>query len=225
MCSSNKTALFRMRVLIDHGRLLTGLSRRLAMHSLGAGDPQSHLVNINRGKQMKQLLPAAATLLSIAFAAPASAGLNVGAQAPDFSTPGIQGSTTLTVDLAVLLKMGPVVIFFFPSVFTGGSTEESHEFADNIDKFRAAGATVVGMSREPIDALARFSIEECAGKFPLAWAGPSIVAGFDVNDNSNFTTRTTYVIAPTGKIAFVHDDEDYRAHVKSSLAFVQGMKR
>jgi thioredoxin-dependent peroxiredoxin len=167
----------------------------------------------------------AAGLLSLAFAAPASAALAVGAKAPDFSTPGVQGSSVMTVDLSDLLKKGLVVIFFFPSVFAGGSSEEGREFADNIDNFRAAGAAVIGMSREPVDALARFSTEECAGKFPIASADLSIVTGFDVNDNANFTTRTTYVIAPSGKIAFVFDDDDYRAHVKKALAFVQGMKR
>ena len=174
---------------------------------------------------MKQLFPTAAALLSMAFAAPASAALAVGAQAPDFSTPGAQGGTAVSLDLSELLKKGPVVIFFLPTVFTGGSSEEGHEFADNIDKFRAAGATVVGMSRDPLDALARFSIEECGSKFPIASADLSVVTGFDVNDSANFTTRTTYVIAPGGKIAFVHDDDDYRGHVKSTLAFVQGMKR
>jgi peroxiredoxin Q/BCP len=173
---------------------------------------------------MKHLLPTAATLLSMVFATSASAALAVGAPAPDFSAPGAQGGTAMTVALSELLKRGPVVIFFFPSVFTGGSDLESREFADTIDKFHAAGASVVGMSRDPLDALARFSTEECAGKFPMASAGSDIVAGFDVNDNSNFTTRTTYVIAPTGKIAFVHDDDDYRSHVKNTLAFVQGMK-
>jgi peroxiredoxin len=167
---------------------------------------------------------AAATLLSLAFVTPASAALAVGTQAPNFSAPGVQGGTTMTVDLSTL-KKGPVVIFFFPSVFAGGSSEECHEFADNIDKFRAAGATVIGMSRDPLDALARFSAEECAGKFPLASADLNIVTGFDVNDNANFATRTTYVIVPSGNIAFVLDDDDYRAHVKKSLAFVQGMKR
>jgi thioredoxin-dependent peroxiredoxin len=173
---------------------------------------------------VKPLFPTAAALLSMAFATPAFAALTVGAQAPDFSAPGVQGGATMTVGLSELLKTGPVVIFFFPSVFNGGSAAESHEFADNIDKFRAAGATVVGMSRDTVDALTRFSTEESAGKFPMASAGPSVVAGFDVNDNSNFTTRTTYVIEPTGKIAFVHDDDDYRGHVKNTLAFVQGMK-
>src|SRR3974377_1312986 len=96
---------------------------------------------------------AAATLLSLAFAPPPSAAaLAVGAQAPNFSTPGVQGGTAMTVDLSALLKKGPVVIFFFPSVFAGGSSEESHEFADNITKFRAAGATVIGVAAGRVQA-------------------------------------------------------------------------
>jgi peroxiredoxin Q/BCP len=174
---------------------------------------------------MKPLFPTAAALLSMAFATPAFAALTVGTQAPDYSAPGVQGGATMTVGLSELLKTGPVVIFFFPSVFTGGSAEEGHEFADNIDQFRAAGASVVGMSRDPRDALARFSTQECAGKFPIASADLELVTGFDVNDNANFTTRTTYVIAPTGKIVFVDNDDDYRGHVKKTLAFVQEMKR
>jgi peroxiredoxin Q/BCP len=174
---------------------------------------------------MKSVAIATVVLLSLALALPAFAALAVGAQAPDFSVSGIQGSAVMTVNLSELLKKGPVVIFFFPSVFAGGSAEESHEFADDIDKFRAAGATVVGSSRDPIDALTRFSTENCAGKFPMVSAELRIVTGYDVNDNANFATRTTYVIAPTGKIAFVLDEDDYSGHVKKTLAFVQGMQR
>jgi peroxiredoxin len=131
----------------------------------------------------------------------------------------------MTVNLYELLKKGPVVIFVIPYVFNSGSAAESREFADNIDKFRAAGASVVGMSRDSIDTLARFSTDECASKFPMASASESIVNGFGVNDNANFATRTTYVIAPSGKIVFVHDDDDYSGHFKRALAFVQGMKQ
>jgi len=174
---------------------------------------------------MKQLFPTAAILLGLVFATPAPAALAVGAPAPNFSIPGAQGGTAMTIDLSELLKKGPVVLFFFPSVFIGGSAEEGHEFADNIDRFRAAGAAVIGLSRDPLEALARFSTEECSGIFPIASADLGLVTGFDVNDNSNFTTRTSYVIGRTGKIAFVHDDDDYRSHVKSTLAFLQAMPR
>jgi peroxiredoxin Q/BCP len=175
---------------------------------------------------MKPILTALATqALALALTSPASAALAVGAQAPDFTAGGTQGGTGMTVALSALLKKGPVVLYFFPSAFTGGSPAECHEFADNIDRFRAAGATVLGMSRDTLDTLARFSTEECASKFPLASADESIVDGFDVNDGAMFNTRTTYVIAPSGKIAFVHDDDDYSDHVKNALAFVQAMKK
>ena len=174
---------------------------------------------------MKPILTALATLaLALALITPASAALAVGAQAPDFTAHGAQGGTIMTVNLSDLLKKGPVVLYFFPSVFSGGSSAESREFADNIDKFRAAGATVLGMSRDTLDTLARFSTEECASKFPMASADESTVNGFDVNDGAQFNTRTTYVIAPSGKIAFVDDDDDYSNHVKRALAFVQAMK-
>ena len=98
-------------------------------------------------------------------------------------------------------------------------------FAENIDKFRAAGASVVGMSRDSVESLTRFSIEQCAGKIPVASADQTLVDAFDVNDGAMFNTRTTYVIATSGKIAFVHDSEDSSGHVKSALAFVQGMTK
>ena len=173
---------------------------------------------------MKRISIIAALALAFAPAAPAAAALAVGAQAPDFSTRGAQGGTIMAVDLSDLLKKGPVVLYFFPAAFTGGCTAESQEFAGNIERFRAAGATVLGMSRDPVDTLARFSAEECGSKFPLASAGPGIIAGFDV-DEAGYASRTTYVIAPSGRIAYVQDDPDYSDHVRGALAFVQGMKK
>jgi peroxiredoxin len=166
---------------------------------------------------------AAAAILSLVVADPAAAALAVGDPAPDFSIDGAQGGTRMTVALAELRQKGPVVIFFFPSAFTDGP--ECRDFAANIDAFHAAGASVVGISRDSIDTLVRFSAEECAGKVPLARASESLVNGFDVNDGAMFTTRATYVVAPSGKIAFVNADMDHAGHARSALAFVQGMAR
>jgi thioredoxin-dependent peroxiredoxin len=165
---------------------------------------------------------AAAGILALVAASPATAALSAGTVAPEFSAPGAQAGETVTVDLAELLKQGPVVVYFFPSAFTDSA--ETREFAMNFDKFRAAGASVVGVSRDAVDTLQRFSVEECDGKFPVASASESLVNAFDVNDGAMFNTRTTYVIAPSGKIVFAHDDNDYRGHIKRSLAFVEEMK-
>jgi len=37
------------------------------------------------------------------------------------------------------------------------------------------------------------------------------------------TDRTSYVIAPSGRIAFVHSEMNYVDHVKSALAAVKAM--
>lgn len=171
---------------------------------------------------MRSTLVAATVVLSMALASPAAAALVVGAPAPDFSVGGAQGASATMIDLSELLAKGPVVIYFFPSAFTEGGVPR--EFAEAIDQFRAAGASVVAMSRDSLDTLVRFSAEQCAGKFPVGSADESLVNAFAVNDGAMFNTRTTYVIAPSGKIAFVHDEPDDRDHVRKALAFVSGMK-
>jgi peroxiredoxin len=172
---------------------------------------------------MKFVIAAALATFGVALAEPASAALAVGDVAPEFAAPAAEAGKVTMVELAALLKKGPVVLYFFPSAFTDPA--ESHDFAANIEKFRAAGATVVGMSRDGVDTLARYSVDAAEGKFPVASAEEKLVNAYDVNDGAMFNTRTTYVIDAQGKIAFVHDDDDYRDHVKRSLAFVEAMKR
>ena len=55
-----------------------------------------------------------------------------------------------TFSLAAALKQGPVVLYFYPAAFTPGCTVEAHEFAEATDKFKAMGATVIGVSHDPI---------------------------------------------------------------------------
>jgi peroxiredoxin len=169
---------------------------------------------------MKYLV--AGLILAASAANPALAALSPGASAPEFSAPGARDGKVVKVELAELLKQGPVVIYFFPSAFTDSA--ETEDFVSNYDRFRAAGASVVGVSRDSVETLQRFSAEEGGGKFPMASANESLVNAFDVNDGAMFNTRTTYVVAPSGKIVFVHDDNEYRNHVKRALAFVEGMK-
>lgn len=172
---------------------------------------------------MKPVLALVTAGLSLAVAGPAAAALAVGAAAPDFDVAGTQGKARTTLVLTELRKQGPVVVFFVPSAFTDAPA--CRDFAASFDRFRAAGVTLIGMSRDALDTLAQFSTEECGGKFPLARADESLVNAFDVNDGAMFNTRTTYVIAPSGKIVFVDDDPEYNSHARSALAFVQGMSK
>ncbi len=176
-------------------------------------------------------MKSAKIILALAAAALGTQGsmaaLAVGAKAPEFTTRGALAGKTFTVTLSHQLKRGPVVLYFFPKAFTPGCSAEAREFAENIDKFKAAGATVIGMSADPVDDLVAFSTKECAGKFAVASAGPNIVSGYDValKMRPGMTDRTSYVVAPSGRIAFVHSEMSYAGHVKSTLAAVEAMKQ
>ena len=168
----------------------------------------------------------AAGAAALALVGSAHAALPVGAKAPDFATRGAIAGKLFDLRLSDALKKGPVVLYFFPAAFTPGCTAEAHEFAEATDDFKKAGATVIGMSADPVDKLAKFSTEECRDKFAVASAGPKIIADYQValKMKPSISDRTSYVIAKTGKIAYVHSALDYKDHVKNTLAAVKSMK-
>ena len=178
----------------------------------------------------RALIVAASALAGLMIAGGAHAALAVGAKAPDFETRGALAGKVFKLKLSQQLKKGPVVLYFFPAAFTPGCTAEAKEFADMSDEFRKHGATVIGMSADPVDKLAQFSTEACRSKFAVASAGPGVVAGYDValkSENPAFagkTTRTSYVISKTRNIVYAHSAMDYRDHVKNTHAAVKAIE-
>ena len=106
-----------------------------------------------------KLLSSCALLGALATAA-AYAALPNGHTAPDFTTQASLAGKPFTFSLADALKKGPVVLYFYPAAFTPGCTVEAHEFAEATDKFKALGATVIGVSHDSIDTLNRFSVSD-----------------------------------------------------------------
>ena len=171
-----------------------------------------------------------APLVALVLAGPAAAALKPGAVAPDFTTRGAIAGKVFQVNLAQQLKKGPVVLYFFPAAGTSGCNAEAKAFAEKVDAFKAAGASVIGMSADPVDKLQTFSAQECAGKFAVASAGPNVIKGYDVllsrpGLTRTLTTRTSYVIGRDGRVAFVHDDMNPAEHVAMTLAAVQKLPK
>ena len=108
---------------------------------------------------MKKLiaLTVAGAFAAAALAAPAFAELKAGAKAPDFTAPAYLAGQPFTYKLADALKKGPVVVYFFPAAHTSGCNVEAHLFSDAIDQFKAAHATVIGVTAGNLDQLADFS--------------------------------------------------------------------
>jgi len=95
---------------------------------------------------MKRFFAAAAFAVASLAALPASAMLQTGVSAPDFSATGMTGGKEFTFKLADALKKGPVVVFFFPAAFTEGCTIETQAFSEKAAEYQAAGATLIGVT-------------------------------------------------------------------------------
>jgi peroxiredoxin Q/BCP len=195
-------------------------------------------------KQLAMGLLAAfgATAVSLS---PALAALKPGDMAPDFSAQGSLGGKDFSFHLKDALKKGPVVVYFYPSAYTGGCDLEAHTFAEQSDKFAAAGATIIGVSADDLTRLKRFSADPnfCAGKFPIASDADTKIAqsynlsvatrpgAKDVNQdeiNHAFIERVTYVIGKDGKILATLSSKDDKLspdqHVDKSLSIVTASK-
>ena len=190
---------------------------------------------------MKKLLLGVA--FSALFAAPSFAALKVGDTAPDFTATASLGGKDFTFHLNDALKKGPVVVYFYPSAYTGGCDLEAHTFAENHEKFDAAGASIIGVSADNLERLNQFAADPnfCAGKFPIASdeslkiansynlqttpgkAGAKDVRGVEIGHG--FIERVTFVVGKDHKILAVMSSKDDGIkpdeHVFKSLAMVE----
>ena len=150
------------------------------------GDNRADVLSGNRPQlwerhDMKKFLAAVAVATAATDRQPRLRRADQGAVAPDFSAQGMLGGKEFTFKLSDALKKGPVVVYFFPAAYTPGCTAETKLFADNADAFKAAGATLIGVTggarladgtmanaKDNLARLAEFSAEHCRDKFPIA---------------------------------------------------------
>jgi thioredoxin-dependent peroxiredoxin len=193
---------------------------------------------------MKKLILSLA--VTAVMASPAFAALKVGDTAPDFSAKASLGGKEFNFSLKDALKKGPTVVYFYPSAYTGGCDLEAHTFAENSDKFTAAGASIIGVSADNMERLNQFAADPnfCAGKFPIASdesltiatsynlsttpprEGAKDVRGVEIGHG--FIERVTYIIGKDHKIMAVMSSKEDKLspdqHVDKSLAIVTASK-
>jgi peroxiredoxin Q/BCP len=176
---------------------------------------------------MKAIIALAA--LSALAATPALAALKQGDKAPDFTAQAYQAGQPFTYKLSDALKKGPVVVYFFPAAHTKGCNLEAHLFSEAVDDFKKEKATLIGVTAGNVDQLADFSkeTEHCGGKFPVA-ADPSakIAKSYDaiLVQKPDWSSRTSYVIAPNGTVIHAYDNLNPADHVSQTLAAVKSWK-
>jgi len=183
-----------------------------------------------------------AVLVSSVITLPVVAALKHGDKAPDFTAKASLAGKEFQFSLKDALKKGPVVVYFYPSAFTQGCNIEAHTFSENREKFDAAHATIIGVSRDSIQRLNAFSADPqyCAGKIAVASdpegkiadaynlthaSRPGMKDTRGVEIDHDFTERTTFVVMPDSTIAATLSSADDKispaAHVEKSLEVVE----
>jgi peroxiredoxin Q/BCP len=143
--------------------------------------------------------------------------LQPGDEAPDFELPDQDGRPVRLSDL----RGGPVVLYFYPRADTPGCTTQACGVRDHRDDYAAAGATVLGVSADPVDAIKRFHDRQGLNFTLLADEDHAVCDRYGTWAEKSMygktfwgVTRATYVIDADGVIAHVipkvspktHDD-------------------
>src|SRR5579872_3097584 len=126
----------------------------------------------------------------------------------------------------------PVVLFFYPRADTPGCTIEACGFRDQFKKLLAAGAVVLGISRDTPRAQAKFKAKYDLPYTLLADVDEKVCKQFDVLKEKNMygkkvmgTVRSTFVIGPDQKLLHVFSNVKPEGHAEEVLALMKEMER
>ncbi len=132
--------------------------------------------------------------------------LKPGDLAPDFQLPDENG---ILRELRVLLRDGPVVLFFYPAAMTAGCTAEACHFRDLAREFKEAGGQRIGVSLDAVAKQREFT-EQHAFDYPLlSDADGTAARAYGVKRRLSIlpVKRATFVIGTDRKVIDVITSE------------------
>ena len=143
--------------------------------------------------------------------------LEPGDEAPDFTLPDADGKQ---VSLSSL-RGQQVIVYFYPAAMTPGCTKEACDFRDSIQSLAAAGVTVLGISPDKPDRLAKFRDRDHLN-FPLLsdpdHAVEQAYGAYGEKTLYGKTTvgviRSTFLVDEQGKIARAYYNVKATGHVE-----------
>ena len=129
--------------------------------------------------------------------------LKTGDIAPDFSLHDQNGDTVSLADM----RGGKVILFAYPAAMTPGCTKEACDFRDSIEPLKVAGFTVLGISPDGVDKLARFAERDGLGYPLLSDEDRAVLTAYGAyGEKKNYgrlfrgVIRSTFVIDEDGRI-------------------------
>tara|TARA_R110002073_G_scaffold4803_12_gene30524 strand:- start:1307 stop:1765 length:459 start_codon:yes stop_codon:yes gene_type:complete len=152
--------------------------------------------------------------------------MQAGDLAPDFTAP-IQDGTMLTLSAQ---RPKPVVLYFYPKNNTPGCTTESKDFTALAPEFEAAGATVIGVSKDSVKKHANFIARQDLGVTLVSDADTTICEDYGVWVEKQMygkthmgIQRTTVLIDAHGRIARVWPKVKVAGHAAEVLDAVRAL--
>jgi peroxiredoxin Q/BCP len=129
-----------------------------------------------------------------------------GDQAPDFELPDQDGRTVKLSDL----RGTPVVVYFYPKADTPGCTTQACGVRDHESDYAVVGATVLGISPDPVAKVKKFHDKQALNFRLLADEDHAVAEAYGVWVQKSMygrtymgNERTTFVIDAGGEVAAV----------------------
>lgn len=151
--------------------------------------------------------------------------LKAGDTAPDFSMP-TDGAGTVTLSD---FKGKSVVLYFYPKDDTPGCTKEAIGFSEKIDEFEAAGAVVIGVSKDTVAKHGKFRTKHGLKVILASDADSDVTERYGAWQEKQMygksymgIDRSTFLIGPDGKLKAVWRKVKVPGHVDEVLAALKG---
>jgi thioredoxin-dependent peroxiredoxin len=154
--------------------------------------------------------------------------MELNAKVENFTLETDEGKTVSLSDF----KGQPVILFFYPRADTPGCTIEACGFRDQFKKLQAAGAVVLGISRDTVKDQAKFRSKYNLPYTLLADVDEKVSNQFGVLKEKNMygkkvwgIERTTFLIGPDQTLIHIFPKVTPEGHAEQVLALVKEWKK
>jgi peroxiredoxin Q/BCP len=139
-----------------------------------------------------------------------------GDHAPDFTLATDGGSTISLKDL----RGRKVIVYFYPAAMTPGCTKQACDFTDSLSSLEAAGYTVVGISPDKPEKLAKFRERDSLAITLASDADRTVMTAYGAFGEKKLygkvvegVIRSTFVVDEGGLIELVQYNVKATGHV------------
>jgi thioredoxin-dependent peroxiredoxin len=149
----------------------------------------------------------------------------IGSSAPNFTLTSQEDKQVSLSDY----KDKWVVVYFYPKDQTSGCTLEAHNFQRDLPKYQTSNAVVLGISLDTVESHKTFCTKDSLTFKLLADPNHEAVDAYGVPMHSfgtmHYAERTTFLIAPDGKIVKEWQVKDIQSHSAEILAAIHSLSK